>query len=136
MRARPYRLLAISVASLGLCGCQLDYDLDVVVLDGQVAFKLSDGRGNPAPLETLIVKAVSSQPRTVWRLESTKLNGVEIGEVRFGKAPSGFRETTRAERLAVGQLYRVTMFAVGGGESQEFVISNSDPGGRAPIVLH
>ena len=118
-----------------LSGCQLDYDLDVIVHDGQVAFKLSDSRGNPAPLETLTVESVTAKPRMLWRLETSQTNGIKISEVRFGKAPNGFKETVRAEKLVVGQLYRATMFALGGTESREFVISNTDPGGRTPVVL-
>ena len=118
------RAVTTIVAALALSSCQYGYDIRVIVRDGRIAFEL--GTGGRIPRVNLFqVDEIGRRTRAVWRLETTRANGPELRDLRYGSIPTSFKETIHAQPLDVGRVYRVGLFAVDGVGSQSFAISDS-----------
>jgi hypothetical protein len=82
-----------------------------------------------------MVEEVSQRSHDVWKLETVQPNGPEVRELRYGEVPRGLKQTVAPEKLRLGQLYRVTLFAVDGVGGQSFIIADTDYSNRDLTIL-
>lgn len=129
---RLARTASVIAESLTLVGCQLSYEIEIALRDGQAVFLLTSG-SKPATVQTLIVSPVAHDAAPVWEIESSHLNGQVQAEIIYGVVPAGMVERTKASPLQIGQIYRVGLLGLGGIGEKQFVIIPG-PGPEKPIV--
>jgi hypothetical protein len=139
---KPRSLLQSSfllLVSLTLSSCQLDYSIKVFSEGGRLTFRFATGgwleRSKAPRINYLAVEEVSQASHHIWKLETIQSNGPEVGELSYGEVPRGLKQTVKPEKLRLGQLYRVTMFAVDGGGEQSFIIADTDLSSRDLTIL-
>jgi hypothetical protein len=120
---------AIVACSIGLPGCSISYDIEVLLRDGRVTFDMSYrflfGRGD-ACIEELIVREVSDTQDIVWQLKAPQNECPEVRYLPYGATPAGVNAAVPAARLKTGQLYTVNLTALGGWGTKTFVILPRD----------
>ena len=126
------RLLRATVALmvlLGLSSCSLAYKVEIFVRNGAIIFVpyqlgMFGRRLKETPqVESVSVEKIAREPIPVWEVRSPDTNGTPLAELSYGTLPSGFKEQIRPEKIEVGQLYLITVMALGGGGDDYFVIS-------------
>ena len=125
-------------AVIGLSGCQIAYDVEVLLRDGRVTFDMSYSRlifgRDDACMEELIVREVTAARPIAWQLRAPENKCSEVRYLPYGATPAGLKTTVRPAKLKAGQLYTVTLRAPGGWGRKTFVLLPSDPDYSGPIA--
>jgi hypothetical protein len=114
--------------ALTLGSCSYGYDVKAVAKNGGVLFTINNSGlfGSRSPhVNYVFVDRIGKPSKLVWKLETQKLNGPEMHELRYGEAPTKMKTTIGPAPLAIGQLYRVTFLTIDGGGEAQFVISDN-----------
>jgi hypothetical protein len=122
------RLAAVSLIAMTLCSCSYAYDIRAIAKNGALVFAISSSGlfGSRTPYVNYVtVDRIGKPTKAAWKLETQESNGHEMRELRYGDAPAGMKATVGPTPLAIGQLYRVTIFTIDGGGERLFAISDN-----------
>jgi hypothetical protein len=121
---------ALGAALIGLSGCTIAYDVEVLLRDGRVTFDMSYSRiilgRDDACIEELTVRQVSDEQRISWQLRALENECPVVRYLAYGVTPAGVKTTVRPAKLKAGQLYTVTLRALGGWGRKTFVLLPRD----------
>jgi hypothetical protein len=121
------RLAAIFAVTMLLGSCSYAYEITVTAKNGRMVFTIGSSGffGSRTPYVNYVdVEQIGKPTKRVWMLETTRPNGPEMHELRYGEVPAGMKSTLGPSPLVIGQLYRVTFFTIDGGGYCEFAISD------------
>jgi hypothetical protein len=120
------KFVAILAATLALGSCSYAYDVTVIAKNGRIVFTIANSGlfGSRIPYVNYVdVERMDNPAKPVWKLETTRPNGPEMHELRYGEVPEGMRATIGPTSLSIGPAYRVTFLTIDGGGYGEFAIS-------------
>ena len=121
------RVVTIFVVAMALGSCSYAYEVTAIAKNGPMVFTISNSGlfGSRTPYVNYVnVERIDKPTKRVWKLETTRSNGPEMHELRYGEFPAGMKSTIGPTELALGQLYRVTFLTIDGGGYCEFAISD------------
>lgn len=120
------KFVTILAVTMALGSCSHAYEVTVIAKNGRIVFTITSSGlfGSRIPYVNYVdVERIDNPTKPVWKLETTRANGPEMHELRYGDVPEGMKATIGPTPLIIGPAYRVNVFTIDGGGYREFTIS-------------
>jgi hypothetical protein len=121
------KFVTILAVAMALGSCSYAYEVTVIAKNGCIVFIIASSGlfGSRIPYVNYVdVERIDNPTKPVWKLETTRPNGPEMHELRYGEVPEGMKTAIGPTPLSIGPSYRVTVLTIDGGGYREFAISS------------